>query len=72
MLIDCIDVLSQMAETPELAGDRLVWSSLPEAYETLGSVYAQLGRDDQANQAGKTAAEIRKRAPEGPRNVWQL
>jgi len=72
LLESCIETLTRLAESPELSDDRLVWSSLPEAYETLSNVYSRLGQDEQAKAAGRLADETGERIPEGPRNIWQL
>ena len=72
LLQQCVETLTRLAESPELSDDRLAWSSLPEAYETLAGVYTQLGQNAQADRARQLADETRQRMPEGPRNIWQL
>ena len=44
LLVTCVTRLTQLAELPELAGDRLVQASLPIAHAALGQVTTDLGQ----------------------------
>jgi len=66
----CIDNLTELTTRPELAEDRLAWSSLPVAYDTLAQVLARLGESQKAEEAKKSGAMIRSSTPDGRRYIW--
>lgn len=66
----CIDNLTELTTRPELAEDRLAWSSLPVAYDTLSRVLARLGESQKAEEAKNSAAMIRSNTPDGQRYTW--
>ena len=70
LLETCIDNLTELTTRPELAEDRLAWSSLPVAYDTLSRVLAQGGESQKAEEAKKSGAMIRSRTPDGRRYNW--
>jgi len=61
LLETSIDSLTELTKRPELADDRLAWSSLQCAYEVLGPEYARAGQKEKAEEAQKTGEEIRNR-----------
>ncbi len=65
LLKTCIENLTELTGRPELADDRLAWSSLPVAYEALSHVLGEIGEDEKAEQARKRAKAIRAKIPDG-------
>ncbi|MBC8875195.1 MAG: serine/threonine protein kinase [Planctomycetes bacterium] len=61
LLETSIDNLTELTKRPELAEDRLAWSSLQCAYEVLGPEYAKASQKEKAEEAQKTGEEIRNR-----------
>jgi serine/threonine protein kinase len=59
-LEQCIEGLGQLAGRSDLADDQLVRTSLPLAYDTLGNVLDAFGETDEAKEARRKAATVRK------------
>jgi tetratricopeptide (TPR) repeat protein len=72
LLQTCIENLTQLAERPELAEDRLVCSSLPLAYDVLSRVLGEIGEHEKAEEAKKKGKAMRAVIPDGRRHHWQL
>jgi tetratricopeptide (TPR) repeat protein len=70
LLETCIQNLNQLAERPELAKDRLAWSSLPLAYDVLRRVLAETGENDKAEEAKKKGEAIARRMPDERKHKW--
>ena len=67
-----IENLTELTRRPELAEDRLAWSSLSVAYDALSHVLAEIGEHDKAEEAKKDQKAIRSMIPDGRRYNWQL
>ena len=70
LLETSIENLTQLTQSPELADDRLAWSSLQVAYEALSRVLAAIGEDEQAEQIHKKGEAIRRTTPDGRSDHW--
>jgi tetratricopeptide (TPR) repeat protein len=70
LLQTCIENLSQLVALPELADDRLAWTSLPVAYDTLSRVLADVGDQEKAEEARQAGDKIRSTTPDGRRYPW--
>ena len=68
----CIDSLAELAATAELADDRLVWNSLPLAYDVLSHILAEMGEHEKAEEARENGATTRRKLPDGQRQYWRL
>ena len=70
LLKTCIENLTGLIERPELAEDRLAWSSLPIAYDALSRALAELGETQEAQQAKQHGEAIGRRMPDGRKHPW--
>ena len=71
LLETCIENLTELTERPELAEDRLTWSSLQVAYETLSHVFAEIGENEKAEQAKRSGHAIATQMPNKRRHHSQ-
>jgi tetratricopeptide (TPR) repeat protein len=71
LLEKCIENLTELMERPELAEDRLAWTSLPIAYDALSHVFAEIGENEMAEQAKKNGEAVRNRMPDRRRHPWR-
>jgi len=71
LLETCIENLSELTTRPDLANDRLAWSSLPIAYDALGRLLGEMGEDEQAEEVNKRGQAIRSKMPDGRRAPWR-
>ena len=70
LLETCVENLSRLTSEPELADDRLAWSSLPAAYKTLSQVFTHADQPDKAEEAKQQAEAIPRTKPHGRRQYW--
>ena len=66
-----VENLTELTTRPELAEDRLAWSSLGIAYDALSRVFAETGENEKAEEAKRSGKAIRSKMPEGRRDPWQ-
>jgi len=66
-----VENLTQLTARPELAEDRLAWSSLEIAYDALSRVFAETGENEKADEARQSGKAIRNKTPEGRRYPWR-
>jgi len=71
LLETSVENLTQLTARPELAEDRLAWSSLEIAYDALSRVFAETGENEKAEEAKRSGKAIRSKTPEGRRYPWQ-
>jgi len=71
LLETCIENLTDLTARPELAEDRLAWSSLPVAYDALSNVLAKIGEDEKAKKAKKDGEAVRSKMPDRRRHPWR-
>jgi len=61
LLETSVENLTELTNRPELAEDRLAWSTLQDAYEVLSRVYAKAGQEEKAHEAKRGREAIRNR-----------
>lgn len=71
LLQKSVENLTQLTARPELAEDRLAWTSLEIAYDALARVFAETGENDKAKEAKRSGNAIRSKTPEGRRYPWE-